>query len=723
VEKENKGNPRISEGNIFEEPWLQNPTFEDPIEPIWFSTVEGDILDVNTTSGLGQANFNILGDSNEIRFNDPLVDGNWTTFKNPYIPLFPDTYEINTSGCCVSHSWDEMVNASKAHPSVHWKKNFTMPVNMSDYLITSASLEVIFNASVTAVGPNPSQPHLGGIEVEGDYTEGQNPPIDTQFNIGDSATFYVLISDLDNDFSIQVAYYKTVDLGRDSPFTPNITDTLIPTIPQEALINLLNIILEKDYFNFTVTLGIDILCEDNEWNVDSDYWDLLIIKTFDLSLTYEKKMNSLTTASWVQVGNQLSGDNLQVTNARLNFMYKIDQVWSEASNNSEIRILINGIQHTEKIKLQTANTSFQYAKITGFNITNLIKKEVNITLSIQIYLAENFLLDRIYCISIDNVFLDISYKIQVISQGNDNLITAMIFFTVLSTILISSLLIFLFLIRPRIQRSSLIKKNTSKAKKDIENFEYNLGNLIKNKIIEYYDIENWEQAIPSYSMNEIQKKVKKDKIDLTIDTIEILNIDHLIAIIFEENNWKNIFSEMFGDRQIINEKFKNLKSYKNELYQGILNPEELDKYPILIQAIRNYFIRGLTVFFSYSTLDTSHFRIAEIVQHLEKYSDIEKVFYWEVDSGENIVKYMEESMQISKVFVLFCSTNSLKSKSVEDEWQAALQLRKIGIMKMITVFEDETEIPLLLGHISNVRFKRDDIEEFIEQLYKEIIKH
>jgi len=196
----------------------------------------------------------------------------------------------------------------------------------------------------------------------------------------------------------------------------------------------------------------------------------------------------------------------------------------------------------------------------------------------------------------------------------------------------------------------------------------------------------------------------------------------LLAIILEENNWKNIYSEIFVDKQIIQDKFENLIAYKNELYQGNLDPEELDKYLILIEAIRFYFIRGMNVFFSYATIDTNYYKIADIAQCLERYPDIEKVFYWEVDSKENIVKYMEQTMQISKVFVLFCSANALKSKSVEDEWQAAFQLRKKRTMKIVPVYENDAEIPLLLGHILNVRFNMSDIEGFVEQLYKEIMR-
>jgi hypothetical protein len=355
-------------------------------------------------------------------------------------------------------------------------------------------------------------------------------------------------------------------------------------------------------------------------------------------------------------------------------------------------------------------------------VTNLIKKDLNISLSIQFYFAEVFVLDHIYTISIDNAFLEITYRILPVPESDNDFTKMMIIITALSTIFITALLISLLIIKPRIQRHSQIKNDTRKAKKEIENFKHDLGNLIKNKLVNYFEVENWEKGIPLVIMNEIQKKAKKDRKKRKIDPIKILNIDQLTTIVLDENNWKNIFSEIFVERHVIEEKFNNLKIYKNELYQGILDPGELDKHTILIQAIRNYFIEGMNIFFSYSPLDTTYYRIAEVAHLLEKYSEIEKVFYWKVESGKNIVKFKEQSMQISKVFVLFCSVNSLKSKAVEDEWQAAFQLRKKRTLKMIPVYENEAEIPLLLGHILYIKFNKDDLEGFVEELYKEILR-
>ena len=107
---------------------------------------------------------------------------------------------------------------------------------------------------------------------------------------------------------------------------------------------------------------------------------------------------------------------------------------------------------------------------------------------------------------------------------------------------------------------------------------------------------------------------------------------------------------------------------------------------------------------------------------LEEYPEINKVFYWEVDSGESVVDFMEETLKISNVFVLICTENSIKSEAVKGEWQAAYQLRKRGKMKIVPVFEKEDDVPLLLLPLLNVEFTKDDFDGFIEKLYKEIIR-
>ncbi|MFX1570684.1 MAG: right-handed parallel beta-helix repeat-containing protein [Promethearchaeota archaeon] len=132
--------------------------------------------------------------------------------------------------------------------------------------------------------------------------------------------------------------------------------------------------------------------------------------------------------------------------------------------------------------------------------------------------------------------------------------------------------------------------------------------------------------------------------------------------------------------------------------------------------------KGLNVFISYSTLDTDYFQVSKIVRRLELYPEINEVLFWEVDSKQNIVEFMEETLNKSKAFVLFCSENSIKSDAVKGEWQSAYQMVKKGLMKIIPVYEDEDHIPKLLWQMLNVKFTPDDFEGFIQKLYEEILR-
>ncbi|MFX1385858.1 MAG: hypothetical protein ACFE9M_01455 [Promethearchaeota archaeon] len=388
--------------------WIENPSFDGTGEP-WISRIEGDSRDVLGNIALGRANYKIIGDSGVKRIDDPLNDTDWILYSNPDLPILPNGLKnITERGCEVSHVWDEDVNQTHNRPSVRWKNTIEMPVDMKDYIITSASLEVIFNATVTVDphGEDPSEGIFGqGIDREGDVG------LD-DYSTGDYAEFYVLLSDVEESFPAPpVAYNHTGELGRDFPRISNYSDTPMDVVPEDVLISILTSILEIDGFNFTITLGIDIYCEDNEWEVDVDSWDSLIIRSFNLTFSYEKKINRFTSLSWEQVGDKIEGTNVQVTNANVSFKYKIDRPWPEIpSPNSEIRILINNNSIPEDaIKLSIANSSFQLAKEGGYDVTSLILKDINITLSIQVYLKDEFGLDQNITVSIDDVYLIISY--------------------------------------------------------------------------------------------------------------------------------------------------------------------------------------------------------------------------------------------------------------------------------------------------------------------------
>ena len=384
--------------------WVNNPDFSGTYQP-WFPQKEGDITDVDTSYTPDQANFEILGDQgtfSEVSGTPTSLD--WVQKINPFFPILPDNVTIDEYGCEAAHLWQDPDDTNQT-TSVHWDRIINMPVDMSDYVITSASVSAVFNASVTtkpggAGGPNSNY----GVDAVNDTYP--------QTGDYDSVRFYVLISDLLDNEIYEIAWYQTAYLGQDEfPEISYIADSFMNRVLEEALIFYLTSLFDRDNFHFKVTLGIRIKCIDN-WNYDNDKWDSLRIKACDLTFNYKKKIDQFTKVSWNQEGGNITGANKYITNSFLTFKYKIDQPWPELlSPNAEIRILLNNNTHSETIKLKSAITEFQEAKVDGFNLTSIVLKDVNISLSIQIFLADEFLLNQTLTISIDDAELWVFYNV------------------------------------------------------------------------------------------------------------------------------------------------------------------------------------------------------------------------------------------------------------------------------------------------------------------------
>lgn len=389
----------------YTENWLKNPNFTS--QESWFPLEKGDTSDISANIDNNQGNLVIIGE--EKTFSEisgiPLFS-EWTRVNNPEFPLIPATALITSEGCYVSHVYAEL---AQQFPSVHWERNVSLPDDMSDYIIKSASLSAVVNGTVTASPGGFGVPPLGGgIECPGDATGSGS----TQNYTWDYARFYILLSDLNKSKTYEAAYNQTVDLGKDSAgLIDTMPDTLMTPALEDDLIFFLTSVLSSDNHNFTITLGIRIWSEDN-WYSDRDVWDELIIKSCNLTFTYHKKIDQFTAVSYNQIGNEISGLNTYIKAAKLNLNYKIDQNWPEQlSPNSEIKFLINNNTYRETIKLSTATTSFKSFKAEGIDITSLIQKDVNISFSVEISLADTFALDRNITISIDNIYLEISYTV------------------------------------------------------------------------------------------------------------------------------------------------------------------------------------------------------------------------------------------------------------------------------------------------------------------------
>jgi len=406
--------------------WIKNPTFESPIEPTWYweNGTDGDNSDMDATTSTGQANYEVLGETKTFSVTSGTVNSSswfgWGTYNNSDF-LLPDATAIDERGCYTYHYLDESTGPGQVHnfPSVQFKKNVSMPEDMSDYIITDISLEVLFNASVNI-----------NVDSYNDWNSTANTPyIDwDKFLIGDSANFYTELSDVNNSYPFRVADFETRDvaLGQGDrigfPDILSITNTELNYVDKQDLIAALNTALEGDQQNFIITLGLDIYCEDNKaaGGGDQDEWKHLIFRSVNLTVTYVKKIDSATKLSWNQIGNTLDSASVQVTDAKFFFKYKVNNTWPSSAPLSEIIFYINDKSFDAGIiKLSSATTSWQDAKVGGFDVTSLISTDVNITVSIEVFLKDTFELGQGISISIDDVYLNISYIETFPDYGTD----------------------------------------------------------------------------------------------------------------------------------------------------------------------------------------------------------------------------------------------------------------------------------------------------------------
>ncbi|MHA2038147.1 MAG: hypothetical protein ACW98X_17050 [Promethearchaeota archaeon] len=356
-----------------EKQWIENSNFSS--QNFWFMEVEGDTTDVDGIISGEQANFKIIGEywtfSNITGIPDNI---SWTPGKESPISITPDYYNITSIGCEASHIYNEAAppvgNQSRNNPIIHWNRIITTEHDMRDYEITSVQLSADFNASADENLETPFDLPLLDSGYAAEY---------------DHARFYVLFSDINKLEVYEVAYNQTVDLGRGihgrtgTGGATYVNNTFMKVDEEDELIFYLNRVLSHNFYDFRITLGIDIYNEDNYPSGELDTWYLLLIKSCNFTFDYEKKIDRFTSISWNQNGDPISSLSeypVLVQNATLNFKYKTDQILnSSLTPNSE----------------------------------NLISDDVN--LSIQVYLADDFILDNNITVSIDDVSLDIAYII------------------------------------------------------------------------------------------------------------------------------------------------------------------------------------------------------------------------------------------------------------------------------------------------------------------------
>jgi hypothetical protein len=128
--------------------------------------------------------------------------------------------------------------------------------------------------------------------------------------------------------------------------------------------------------------------------------------------------------------------------------------------------------------------------------------------------------------------------------------------------------------------------------------------------------------------------------------------------------------------------------------------------------------RNILVFASYSSKDSKIYKIQDIAEKLKAYQGIKDVLFYEGESIDNIIKYMNDNLGLCDAFLLFCSQNALSSVPVEKEWTAA---EAMGV-PIIPIFFDLKHVPPLLQSRLGVEFDFYNLDQTVKEIYSSIVK-
>jgi len=123
----------------------------------------------------------------------------------------------------------------------------------------------------------------------------------------------------------------------------------------------------------------------------------------------------------------------------------------------------------------------------------------------------------------------------------------------------------------------------------------------------------------------------------------------------------------------------------------------------------------MKIFISYASEDLEEFRVPEIAKYLEAKEEIDRVFYWDRDnkSNQTIVKYMEENIDNSEIFLAISSANSLESNPVQKETEFAIYQDK----QITPIFRDFKYVRDFIRTYRGLQFQDEDFGNFLEDLY------
>lgn len=122
------------------------------------------------------------------------------------------------------------------------------------------------------------------------------------------------------------------------------------------------------------------------------------------------------------------------------------------------------------------------------------------------------------------------------------------------------------------------------------------------------------------------------------------------------------------------------------------------------------------IFISYNHKDRC--LIDMIARDLELEFGRDNIFYdvWSIQPGEDFIGKMNEGLESFKTFFFFVSQNSLESKMVSLEWQAALNIAIRNDLKFVAIKISDCQIPSILSSRLCIDLYGEGVKSAIEKM-------
>ncbi len=227
----------------------------------------------------------------------------------------------------------------------------------------------------------------------------------------------------------------------------------------------------------------------------------------------------------------------------------------------------------------------------------------------------------------------------------------------------------------------------------IDNIAESIGELNQ---LQKLDLSNntltSESLIPLYKLKNLKYLNLSNNIDISYLSEDIGKLTRIEYLNINENQFISIPTSIW--------KLKNLKNLI--LRKNPWDDETLELINRDLQFILEYCRKKATIhiFFSHAIEDFERFKLQDLINFLEKQSEIYEILYCERDLTGNIDQFMHENIPKSNLLLFFATKKAVFNS---DDCQTEIKLARENDIEIIPIRTDEVD----WEDLSNVGLKRE----------------